>query len=211
MGEDKTVKLLKTLERKTVNMLYWCPKGQFIVLAGLRAFNGALEFWNVNDMEMMANGEHFMCTDVEWDPTGRYVATSVSAWRHQMENGYRIWDFRGKMLYDEQKERFYLFLWRPRPPTLLSKDKMKDIRKRLKEYSVEFNKQDDQKDNKATRLAQERLRRLMEEWTAFRSEGIARHKSEHDTRTDIRGFSSDDEDQEEIVEEWVEEVIEETK
>lgn len=29
-------------------------------------------------METMATGEHFMATDVEWDPTGRYIATSVT-------------------------------------------------------------------------------------------------------------------------------------
>ncbi len=28
--------------------------------------------------------EHFMCTDVEWDPSGRFVATWVSAWKLQV-------------------------------------------------------------------------------------------------------------------------------
>ena len=70
-----------TLERKSANFLYWSPKGQFIVLAGLRGFNGILEFWNTKDaIEMMANGEHFSCTHVEWDPSGRYVTTSASHW-----------------------------------------------------------------------------------------------------------------------------------
>ena len=35
-------------------------------------------------LEMMANGEHFACTHVEWDPTGRYVTTSVSYWSYQV-------------------------------------------------------------------------------------------------------------------------------
>ena len=37
-----------------------------------------LEFFNVDEFETMATGEHFMATDVEWDPTGRYIATSVT-------------------------------------------------------------------------------------------------------------------------------------
>ena len=37
-----------------------------------------LEFLNVDEMETMATGEHFMATDIEWDPTGRYIATSVT-------------------------------------------------------------------------------------------------------------------------------------
>lgn len=32
----------------------------------------------------MNSVEHFMATDVEWDPTGRYVASSVSWWAHKV-------------------------------------------------------------------------------------------------------------------------------
>lgn len=28
--------------------------------------------------------EHYMASDVEWDPTGRYVVTSVSWWSHKV-------------------------------------------------------------------------------------------------------------------------------
>ena len=49
--------------------------------------NGQLEFFGVDDMEPYRAAEHFMCTNVEWDPTGRYVATSVTS-IHQMENGF---------------------------------------------------------------------------------------------------------------------------
>lgn len=75
---------VETLERKSVNRLYWSPKGQFIVLAGFKNFNGVLEFWNVNDLEQMEASEHYQCTDLEWDPTGRFVATWASAWIHNV-------------------------------------------------------------------------------------------------------------------------------
>ena len=35
-----------------------------------QAMNGQLEFFNVDEFEIMNAGEHFMCTDIEWDPTG---------------------------------------------------------------------------------------------------------------------------------------------
>jgi hypothetical protein len=68
--------LLKKYERKTANHLFWAPTGQFVVLAGLRSMNGCLEFVDTGDFTTMGTGEHFMCTDVEWDPTGRSVAVS---------------------------------------------------------------------------------------------------------------------------------------
>lgn len=33
----------------------------------------------------MNSNEHFMVTDIEWDPTGRYVATVVSWWGHKVK------------------------------------------------------------------------------------------------------------------------------
>jgi len=32
--------------------------------------NGVLEFVDAADMTVMMQAEHFMATDVEWDPTG---------------------------------------------------------------------------------------------------------------------------------------------
>ena len=68
-GQTPTLK--KKYERKTANMLFWSPQGQFIVLAGLRNMNGVLETIDTSDFTTMNSGEHFMCTDVEWDATGR--------------------------------------------------------------------------------------------------------------------------------------------
>ena len=46
----------------------------------------------------MNAAEHFMCTDIEWDPTGRFVATAVNH-MHQMENGFNLWTFNGHLVY----------------------------------------------------------------------------------------------------------------
>lgn len=73
-------------------------QGKFLVLGGLKAMNGQLEFFSADDAEVLNAAEHFMCTNVEWDPTGRYVATSVTS-IHQMENGFNIWLFNGTLLY----------------------------------------------------------------------------------------------------------------
>ncbi|KAL7203960.1 hypothetical protein ACSBR2_017091 [Camellia fascicularis] len=77
-----------------------------VVLAGLKGFNGQLEFHNVDELETMVMAEHFMATDIEWDPTGRYVATSVTS-VHEMENGFNIWSFNGKLLYRILKDHFF--------------------------------------------------------------------------------------------------------
>ncbi len=59
-----------------------------------------------------------------------------------MENGYHLYDFKGEQLREEAIEKFKQWQWRPRPPTLLSKDEQKTIRKNLREYSRVFEQED---------------------------------------------------------------------
>ena len=61
-----------------------------------------------------------MAGELEWDPTGRYVVSSVSFWRHQNDTGFYVWSFQGKLLQRVLRDKFYQILWRPRPPTLLT-------------------------------------------------------------------------------------------
>merc|ERR1712166_1187777 len=64
--KEKKLKLLKTLENRPANCLYWSPTGDFLVVAGMGDKNGCLEFINTQDMSTTTQTDHHMCTDVEW-------------------------------------------------------------------------------------------------------------------------------------------------
>ncbi len=136
------VSLLKTFERKPCNALFWSPAGNVLLLANLKGTGGNLEWIDANVQQTVGEAEHFMCSDIEWDPTGRYVTTSVCHWRHQMENGYNIWSSHGKQLDRMRRDKFFQFFWRPRPPSMLSDAKEKQIRKNLREYSRKYDEED---------------------------------------------------------------------
>lgn len=51
----------------------------------IHSMNGALAFVDTSDCTVMNIAEHYMASDVEWDPTGRYVVTSVSWWSHKVQ------------------------------------------------------------------------------------------------------------------------------
>ena len=53
------------------------------------------------------------------NPGGLYLPFS------QVDNAYWVWSFQGKLLQKCDRERFCQALWRPRPPTLLTEDKLK--------------------------------------------------------------------------------------
>ncbi|KAL6278954.1 hypothetical protein ACE6H2_022555 [Prunus campanulata] len=201
------VSKLATLKGKQANALFWSPSGRFIILAGLKGFNGQLEFYNVDELETMATAEHFMATDIEWDPTGRYVATAVTS-VHEMENGFNIWSFNGKLLYRILKDHFFQFLWRPRPPSFLTPEKEEEIAKNLKKYSKKYEAEDQDVSMFLSEQDREKRRMLKEEWEKWVAEWKRLHEEDKLERQKLReGEASDEEEEYEAKDIEVEEIL----
>jgi translation initiation factor 3 subunit B len=206
------VSLVKTLEKKACSTLWWSPVGSIIVLANLKGTAGNLEWVDVNQCMTIGESEHFMCSDIEWDPTGRFIATSVSHWRHQMENGFIIWSSHGRELGHEKKERFFNFLWRPRPKSLLTEEKEKDVRKNLRDYSAKYEEEDARAragldaDLLAARVEKHKA---FEQFLRIKSKEYQEMKAK---RVELRGgVESDNESDYTIIEEEEREMIETTE
>ncbi|BFZ57869.1 Translation initiation factor 3 subunit b [Savitreella phatthalungensis] len=189
---ESNFKLVRAIDRKTCNSLAWSPKGRFLVAATLGSTSTFdLEFWDVDfegdkkedekefaaNLQCLSTAEHYGITDLEWDPSGRYLTTSSSFWKHKMENGFTLWDFKGQQIAEQPLENFKQIIWRPRPPSLLSKADQKQIRKNLRDYSRTFDDEDNLKQNEAARELLEERRRLVDEWNEWR-EGVLRRLAE---------------------------------
>jgi len=165
--EDSQVKHLFSLTQRPVNRIFWAPQNGFVVLAGLGSLNGQLEFYNVNEQESMNQTEHFMCTNVEWDSSGRFLTTWIPYTRNKMECGYIIWTFYGKEVYQATISVFHQFLWRPRPEWLLSKEEQKRIKKNLKPYRERYEREDQElKEMRRSGKAAER-KKLRDAWKEY--------------------------------------------
>lgn len=90
-------KHLRTLEKKNSNAIYWSPRGRFVVIASIHNQQSSdLEFYDVDfegekpesdkdltaNLQLMNQAEHYGVTDIEWDPSGRFVASWASFWKH---------------------------------------------------------------------------------------------------------------------------------
>ncbi|KAB5522155.1 eukaryotic translation initiation factor 3 subunit B [Coniochaeta sp. 2T2.1] len=227
-------KHLRTLDKKNSNALYWSPKGRFVVVATVANTQSSdLDFFDLDfegekpesdkdltaNLQLMNTADHYGVTDVEWDPSGRFVATWASAWKHSMENGYHLYDFKGEQLREEPIEKFKQWQWRPRPATLLTKEEQKTIRKNLREYSRVFDQEDAERISSADVAVVEQRRRLLEEWYAWREQVDEEIAEEREAlglpdvaellRQKTEALAGDGEQK--IIEEIVEEVLEETE
>eukprot|EP00088_Acartia_fossae_P013133 TRINITY_DN1682_c0_g1_i1.p1 TRINITY_DN1682_c0_g1~~TRINITY_DN1682_c0_g1_i1.p1 ORF type:complete len:705 (+),score=264.99 TRINITY_DN1682_c0_g1_i1:29-2116(+) len=211
LKEGHTPVLLKKYERKSANHIFWSPTGQFVVLAGLRSMNGQFEFIDTSDFTTMSsNGEHTMANDVLWDPTGRYVVTGVSWWATKVDNAYWIWSFQGKLLKRVNVDKYCSLSWRPRPPTLLSKEQIKDVKKNLKKYSDTFSLKDRQKLSKASKELMDKRRDLMDKFMEYRKQMQEKYSAMKQERITLRdGIDTDNIKESEMEEEVVEFLVKE--
>lgn len=201
------IDLIKMFDKQQANSIFWSPQGQFLVLAGLRSMNGALAFVDTSDCTIMYIAEHYMASDVEWDPTGRYVVTSVSWWSHKVDNAYWLWTFQGRLLQKNNKDRFCQLLWRPCPPTLLGQEQIKAIKKDLKKYSKIFEQKDRLSQSKASKELVDKRRLMMEEYSRYKDSAIQLYNQQRELRLELRGGVDTDE-LDSNVEDWEEETIE---
>lgn len=205
--------LLKKLEKRACNHLFWSPNGQFIVLAGLGSNGGgSLEFVDTQDFVIMNTTDHYQASDIEWDPTGRYVVTAISNWKTKVDNGYYMWSFQGKILKRVNIDKFAQLLWRPRCPTLLDDKQLKDIKKNLKKYYAQFESKDRMRQTKASKELIEKRAALMEKFSAYRQKRIQEWNEQKSRRLELRCAIDTDEldsdvqnTEEEIVEFFVKE------
>ena len=134
-----------------------------------------------------------------------------------MENGYHLYDFKGELLREEHIDKFKQLLWRPRPPTMLSKEEQKQIRKNLREYSKDFEEQDRIEEDKEKGAIVDERRRMLSEWLAWREreqEDLRAERRElglpEDAEEEVRSANGVGEDAT-VVEEIMEEVLEESE
>ncbi|KAI9594721.1 eukaryotic translation initiation factor eIF2A-domain-containing protein [Syncephalis fuscata] len=77
------------------NYVRFSPHGRFVCLAG---------FGN-----LAANGAS-VC---DWCPDGRHLMTATLSPRLRVDNGYRVWHYRGVLVHKEDIQELYQIAWRP--------------------------------------------------------------------------------------------------
>jgi len=207
--KGQTPILAKKMDHKSCNQVFWSPQGQYIVLAQMGSTGGALEFIDTSDYATMNQSEHYQVTSVDWDSTGRYVVSGVSYWNIKVDNGYWLWSFQGKLLqrHEKEKEKFCQLQWRPRPPSVLTKKDIKDLKKNLKKYSMQFELKDRRRATAENKELVEKRIKLLDEYKGYRAQKVKEWNQQKQRRLQLRnGIDTDELDshaenlEEEIVE-----------
>lgn len=214
-------KAIKTFEKKSSTSIYWSPKGRFAVTTNFGApgaSQATLEFWDFEyDTEKLEKdpstqlltqintGEFYGIVDMQWDPSGRYVAI----WSTKGQAGFKILNFHGELVFERGVDYFRGLTWRPRPPPVLTAKERRNVLKDLKSYSARFDEEDAMDADDAARIIITKRRNAIAQWTAWRkfiNERLTKKglPTEEEIIKDLESGSQ-------VIEEIREEVVEETE
>lgn len=212
-GTGAKIKLMRKVENRPVNSIFWSPAGNTVLLVGFGApHHGTLEFVSLDSFEAVTAAHH-SCNHVEWDPTGRYVVTAVTqpledgmSYKHASESGYKTWTFQGNLLHTiPLSDTCFQVHWRPRP-AVLSRSDLENLRLQIKpKYWTRYEREDEDLRQYTMDEVQRARREIKLDWLAFRKRKQEEAAAEEESRRSLwagRDLQSTDEVEE--VETWVE-------
>lgn len=98
------------------NTARFAPHGRFLMLGGFGNMPGDIALWDVNKRKPLAPTFNAPCTvNVEWSPDSRYLLTTTTRPRLNVDNGYKLWSHRGVLLARKPFDMLFHALWRPAP------------------------------------------------------------------------------------------------
>merc|ERR1712034_13227 len=104
---------------------------------------------------------------------------------HKVDNAYFLWNFKGKILKRAVMDRFCQLVWRPRPPTLLSKEQLKEIKKNLKKCSDQFNAKDKMRQSRASKELIAKRQALADAFNNWRDQKIREYDESREKRIEL--------------------------
>eukprot|EP00124_Ichthyophonus_hoferi_P001370 Ihof_evm4s69 gene=Ihof_evmTU4s69 len=97
------------------NTVMFSPHGNLICLAGFGNLRGEMEFWDRRKLKKVSVIQAPDSTIYSWAPDSEHLITATTSPRIRVDNGYKIWHYRGELTY---KKDFPVLLnaeWAPAP------------------------------------------------------------------------------------------------
>eukprot|EP01128_Nolandella_sp_AFSM9_P010887 TRINITY_DN75_c1_g1_i1.p1 TRINITY_DN75_c1_g1~~TRINITY_DN75_c1_g1_i1.p1 ORF type:complete len:608 (+),score=157.13 TRINITY_DN75_c1_g1_i1:267-1826(+) len=123
---DPSISIFDTKAKKTAdlfedntprNHLYYDPTGRILCVGGFASLKGDFDFWRVDSaqVEKIGAGNAFSSAHHQWSPDGRYFFACVLSPRIRVDNGIKIFDYKGFLKEEFTHEELFAVQWRPAP------------------------------------------------------------------------------------------------
>lgn len=110
---DHRAEPVYSFPRSHRNFVRFNPQGRIICIAGFGNLAGDMDFWDRSKLSKISTVHCPNATFAEWSPSGRHMLTATLTPRLRVDNGFRIWHYRGVVVHKEDVNELYGIEWRP--------------------------------------------------------------------------------------------------
>jgi translation initiation factor 2A len=95
------------------NFISYNPQGRLLLVAGFGNLAGTMDIWDRRTLEKVATIEGSNTSHCEWSPDGRFIMCATLSPRLRVDNGVRIFHYRGQLIHVYPVENLYAvsFFW----------------------------------------------------------------------------------------------------
>ncbi|KAI9621483.1 hypothetical protein KEM48_007718 [Puccinia striiformis f. sp. tritici PST-130] len=100
------------------NFISYNPQGRLLLIAGFGNLAGTMDIWDRRTLEKVSTIEGSNTSHCEWSPDGRFIMCATLSPRLRVDNGVRVFHYRGQLIHVNPIEHLYAASWRPQSPEL---------------------------------------------------------------------------------------------
>jgi translation initiation factor 2A len=97
------------------NTAIWQPHAQLMLLAGFGSLQGFIDVWCPAELKRIGRATDHGAKYCEWAPDSRLFLTAVTTTGLQVDNGFKLWDYAGRLVLAESVDKLDAICWRPAP------------------------------------------------------------------------------------------------
>lgn len=101
------------------NTVIFSPHGRFICIAGFGSLTGDIDIWDYNKKKRICNTfKSEYSSQAKWSADSRFLLTSVTRPRMNMDNNWKIYRYNGELVYEHPIDPLYYINWKPTEPNI---------------------------------------------------------------------------------------------
>ena len=109
---DKNGNYIKEIVIGKFNNIKISPDSRILALCGFGSLNGDVEYYNLENYELIGKSNFFCCVNFEWSEDSKYILGAVLSTRVKVDNEYRILKYNGEeVIVDKDIGEIYDCIW----------------------------------------------------------------------------------------------------
>ncbi|ORY77722.1 eukaryotic translation initiation factor 2A [Protomyces lactucae-debilis] len=113
---DARASITHSLPSASRNTILFSPNSKYVIIAGFGNLQGAMDVYERAGMKKVATIDATNTSHCEWCPDSRHILCATTSPRLRVDNGIKIFHYRGQLVYNEDHQELFYATMRPQLP-----------------------------------------------------------------------------------------------